>query len=81
MINLSIRQNEGYYHCNSITMNFGSDVWEGGLVKMPSELFDKWVRIYPQLNGTVTPDQYEKWTLIVSLCEVSGSCRCHYPME
>ena len=34
--------------------------------------FEKWVGLYPYFNDTVTPDQYEKWTLVVSARGVAG---------
>jgi len=66
MVVVSWLQIIGTRYCDSITVDFGNDVWEEALVNMPSDQFEKWVGLYPYFNDTVTPDQYEKWTLVYS---------------
>ena len=75
---VSTKQKRGDFQCNTITVDLGNAVWEEALVKMPNEQYEKWVWLYPFFNDSVTPDQYERWTLVVSAHEFSGSlCYCH----
>ncbi|KAL7537721.1 hypothetical protein ACHAWF_005887 [Thalassiosira exigua] len=66
MISISINQMRGSYQCDSITVNFGGDVWEDAIVSMPKEQYDKWVTLYPYFRDRVTPDRYSEWTLVFS---------------
>ncbi|KAL7545369.1 hypothetical protein ACHAWF_008731 [Thalassiosira exigua] len=63
---VSMRQIGGYYQCDSITVDFGGDVWEEAIVNMPREQYDRWVSLYPYFRDAVTPDRYEEWTLVFS---------------
>ena len=54
---ISTRQNAGYYQCNSITVDFGDDVWENAVVKTHSgQLEDGWTLVYSHFNGVYVQD-------------------------
>lgn len=73
MATVSINQKNGSYQVESITVNFGSVIWENALVKMPSEFHEKWLELYPWHEGVATPDKFEEWTLVVSARQISVS--------
>jgi len=63
---VTTKQVKGDYQCSSITVDFGSEIWENALVNMPKAHYDKWVWMYPFWRDKVTPDRYEEWKLLYS---------------
>ena len=47
---VSIRQNDGYYHCSDITVDFGTTVWEPALVTTSGQ-DEEWTLVYSYFNG------------------------------
>lgn len=54
---VSVRQMNGYYQDDSITVDFGHTVWDGAWVKIPTWLPPTWLETSP-------PGQFERWTLV-----------------
>lgn len=73
MAAVSIRQNNGSYQVDSITVDFGNVIWEDALVKMPSAFHEKWLELYPWFEDVAAPDEFEKWTLVVSASYIAES--------
>lgn len=53
MITVSIRQTSGHYQCNSISVDFGDEVWEDAVVEEPpgSNMFEERVLVFSTFNG------------------------------
>lgn len=47
---VSVRQQEGYFNCNSITLTFGNDIWEDAIVKTQNG-YNKTTLLYSFFNG------------------------------
>ncbi|KAL7487697.1 hypothetical protein ACHAW6_013274 [Cyclotella cf. meneghiniana] len=47
---VSVRQQKGYFNCNSITLTFGNDIWEDAIVKTQNG-YNKTTLLYSFFNG------------------------------
>lgn len=63
---VSIKQRAADYQCPSITVDFGAEMWDEALVKLPNDYYDRWVLLYDGFKDVVSPGQYAKWTLLFS---------------
>mmetsp|Transcript_40394 Transcript_40394/g.87235 ORF Transcript_40394/g.87235 Transcript_40394/m.87235 type:complete len:579 (-) Transcript_40394:585-2321(-) len=51
MIIVSIRQQDGYYQCKMIKVDFGDVVWEDAFVRLPEGGYEKRTLAYSNFNG------------------------------
>lgn len=52
MIVVSIRQEGGYYQCQSVTVNFGDKVWEPAFaLNTTSGAYEEWTLVFSYFNG------------------------------
>jgi len=56
LVVLSTRQASGYYQCNSITVEFGDDVWAESWVQNHSGSYEEWTLVYSYFNGVYIKD-------------------------
>jgi len=63
---VTLHQINGEYQRSSITVDFGSEIWEEALINLPKKQYEKWVWMYPDFKNYFTSDQYEQATLVYS---------------
>ena len=56
MITITILQKSGFFLCNSVTVEFGDDVWQRAWVQQSSGQYETSVLVYSYFNGVYKRD-------------------------
>eukprot|EP00970_Alexandrium_tamarense_P018127 scaffold13320_cov215-Alexandrium_tamarense.AAC.11 len=53
LIVVSVKQIKGEFHCDSLFITFGDDIWEDSIIKLPNGTISTRVLLYSYFNGNI----------------------------